>query len=1146
MQPLISVVVPVGPTNAIRLLLESLRGQTAAPESFEVILIHDSDVTVVSDDVVEGLGLEVRQALLPDHRRSSGHTGGACRNVGAAMARSPFLLFLDSDVIAHPACVENHLASQSPTGCGLAGSARQLPVSSAELLVNWDSSRYADLLDATQPDHRLEPHDEQPLAASQELQLWDMWYTNNASVPKAPFLAVRGFTEDGSRCHDQQLAYRLFKSGLPFAFLPAAEVIHIEHPRSMAWREQQILGWRNMQAEYPELATYAEDLINAATRQLERTREDAKQLFASIVRELPGFPLDDRHWLVAANTPEQVVASAVADAPYLVSQTPTADPSALHMCVRLDRHCWDYVLVVPHRIDIEAPRVTVIIPTYHGHATIERAVRSVFSQSMQDFELLVIDDGSEATEHALLRKRLAAFAVDPRFRLIDRPRNEGLSATLNVGLQLARGKYVCQLDDDDWYEPVALEAIVDAFSEHLDAGGLFGDAIVHSGGAVPGVARGPSPVSPLGHFEYPHYQVPRAFRRQVLLRAGGWSVSDAYAGRVYDDRLVLSRVAQLAPVYQLATPVYHVMERQGSLSRGDRLNFASAKLAILWDQANRAEHDLSWAFEGELLWARLTPRVVKTPGFGWSVIIPFQRSLVDLELSLQSWMESDFNPETCEIIVVDGSVDGCAAQSKFASSTSVRIVRAPAQAPASLARNMGAALARGEFLFFSDEDQIVPPHVLGLHERRHCGHDGRAVVVGNVFGRRAAVRLTPDYKGDHVRKALSTLAFSSQFSDVCGALAYGCGALLPLPEGLPLWRACHAHASTDEWMREWGRLIIQHGLNLDGYPDSWTRLSSGSMSLRSSSFELLKGFDTEFPAMEDWELGMRCPGASVRVLCAPDAEPYHLVHARDDSRPARDREAARLLFKKHPRECQQLFNGASRAHSAAARVLVSALASDEAAPPCARVCAGPAAPFFGLTFDDGPHPLGTSNVLDALRDHGGKATFFLLGSEVSRYPDLCRRIADEGHELAVHAWVHCRPSSLTSVEWRRDLLRTMTVIESVTGVRPTRARPPYGNLTHGYAAAAHAVGLDLVGWHVSANDWSAQLTRDIQERLAVAGVRGRVVLMHDGAGDPAIVASAVRWLLESARLHGALALAIRDWPAGATLPPAVPGTKMGG
>jgi peptidoglycan/xylan/chitin deacetylase (PgdA/CDA1 family) len=151
-----------------------------------------------------------------------------------------------------------------------------------------------------------------------------------------------------------------------------------------------------------------------------------------------------------------------------------------------------------------------------------------------------------------------------------------------------------------------------------------------------------------------------------------------------------------------------------------------------------------------------------------------------------------------------------------------------------------------------------------------------------------------------------------------------------------------------------------------------------------------------------------------------------------------------------------------------------------------------------LTFDDGPHPEGTPALLDLLGEANAPATFFLVGEQVERWPQIAERIVREGHGLALHGYRHrlllrVPPSSLA-----RDLERGVRVLEHATGRAPALYRPPYGIFSPAGLAIARRRGWDTLLWSRWGHDWRGSITA---ERIAAEVTRelgdGDVLLLHD-------------------------------------------------
>jgi len=156
----------------------------------------------------------------------------------------------------------------------------------------------------------------------------------------------------------------------------------------------------------------------------------------------------------------------------------------------------------------------------------------------------------------------------------------------------------------------------------------------------------------------------------------------------------------------------------------------------------------------------LYPRDASDPKEPWSVIIPANNRPELLEYSLRSWIESDLFDVKSELIVIDdGSTK--ALQSVVSSvSNKIRYLRADQRRGPAHARNVGASLARHKMLFFSDADRIVPPDVIRCHEARHHSQESPCIVVGGLFGRKAATFFHPNKIDNKIcRKLLEQFRF---------------------------------------------------------------------------------------------------------------------------------------------------------------------------------------------------------------------------------------------------------------------------------------------------------------------------------------------------------------------------------------------------
>lgn len=154
-----------------------------------------------------------------------------------------------------------------------------------------------------------------------------------------------------------------------------------------------------------------------------------------------------------------------------------------------------------------------------------------------------------------------------------------------------------------------------------------------------------------------------------------------------------------------------------------------------------------------------------------------------------------------------------------------------------------------------------------------------------------------------------------------------------------------------------------------------------------------------------------------------------------------------------------------------------------------------------LTFDDGPDPETTREVLDLLDRRGAKATFFVIGAKAAKHPEMVRAIVERGHEVGVHGFAHDRLFSLRSGKRvRADLERAMRTLEDITEARPVLFRPPIGHTNPTIARVADELDLVVVGWSVAARDGIARTTPEEVVRRVDRGLAdGAIVALHDAA-----------------------------------------------
>lgn len=150
--------------------------------------------------------------------------------------------------------------------------------------------------------------------------------------------------------------------------------------------------------------------------------------------------------------------------------------------------------------------------------------------------------------------------------------------------------------------------------------------------------------------------------------------------------------------------------------------------------------------------------------------------------------------------------------------------------------------------------------------------------------------------------------------------------------------------------------------------------------------------------------------------------------------------------------------------------------------------------YVALTFDDGPSPRCTPQLLDGLRDLGAKATFFVVGCQAVKDPDIVRRIADEGHQVGNHSYDHAALDQLTSAQALADLEKNDALLRELLGDGDYWVRPPYGLLTDDEAAR---LTVPLVNWSVDTEDWRTKNCDKILDVIYRCTGDGDIVLLHD-------------------------------------------------
>lgn len=177
--------------------------------------------------------------------------------------------------------------------------------------------------------------------------------------------------------------------------------------------------------------------------------------------------------------------------------------------------------------------------------------------------------------------------------------------------------------------------------------------------------------------------------------------------------------------------------------------------------------------------------------------------------------------------------------------------------------------------------------------------------------------------------------------------------------------------------------------------------------------------------------------------------------------------------------------------------------------------------FIALTFDDGPWPNTTPQVLEILNENDIKATFFLIGKHLKNNPDIAREVVAEGHVIGNHTWSH-KYHKFAPAAAAKEIDDTEELIYQITGVKTPYFRPPGGMLKNGLATYAEQNKYAVMMWSVDSGDSrhdrvpAATLVKNVLESARPGGV----VLMHDGGGDRSTTVQALPQIIEGLRQQG--------------------------
>ncbi|GMA60841.1 polysaccharide deacetylase family protein [Alicyclobacillus fastidiosus] len=183
-----------------------------------------------------------------------------------------------------------------------------------------------------------------------------------------------------------------------------------------------------------------------------------------------------------------------------------------------------------------------------------------------------------------------------------------------------------------------------------------------------------------------------------------------------------------------------------------------------------------------------------------------------------------------------------------------------------------------------------------------------------------------------------------------------------------------------------------------------------------------------------------------------------------------------------------------------------------------------------LTFDDGPDPTYTPQVLQLLAENHDQATFFLIGRKVSEHPDIVRQTEFLGNELGNHTFSHRHLAHMNTSELAGELDQTQNAILQATGQKCKYFRPPRGYYDEPSVLTAHDRGYPVImwSWDEDSRDWQAPGVHNIVNNVLKHVHPGDIILMHDGTGNSKQTIAALRKILPDLHKRGYQSVTISD------------------
>lgn len=173
---------------------------------------------------------------------------------------------------------------------------------------------------------------------------------------------------------------------------------------------------------------------------------------------------------------------------------------------------------------------------------------------------------------------------------------------------------------------------------------------------------------------------------------------------------------------------------------------------------------------------------------------------------------------------------------------------------------------------------------------------------------------------------------------------------------------------------------------------------------------------------------------------------------------------------------------------------------------------------IALTFDDGPNPLYTPQLLDLLKQYGIRAVFFVVGEKAEMHPDIIKRMHEEGHDIGIHHYIHKSSWRMGPAELKDQLKKTDAVIEQITGQPARYYRPPWGRFNLFTLRLSRQY--KIVMWSHIFEDWKIRSCQEtLLGRLHQVDEDGAIILLHDDGENPGADTEAPAFMLEALEIY---------------------------